>query len=279
MKKIISAIILLTLIGVSKVPIVVSIVPEKTFVEAIGGDNVEVSVMVKPGNSPHTYEPKPRQMKQIVFAKIYMAIGVEFEKIWLPKFKDLNTHLQIIDISKGIKRIPMQEKNAHKASSLDPHVWTTPTNVKIIAKNILKTLVKYDPEHKKEYTQNYKNFVKQINNTHKKIKKLLKPLRGSVFMVFHPSWGYFARRYGLKQLPVQIAGKSPKPKDLIALIKQAREAHVKAVFTQPETPDNMVKILADELKVPVVKISPMAPDWSENLLKLARVIAGKKEAR
>jgi zinc transport system substrate-binding protein len=169
----------------------------------------------------------------------------------------------------------MQEKNNNKAKTLDPHIWTTPSNIKIIAKNILKALTKLDPKHKKEYLANYIKFIKKANDTHKQIRKILKPEKGSVFMVFHPSWGYFARRYGLKQLPIQIAGKKPKPRDLILLIKQAKTQKVRAIFTKPETPDTMVKVLADELKIPVVKISPMAPNWSENLVKLARAIAGK----
>ncbi len=277
MKKTILLITFFSVFVLAKLPIIVSIVPEKAFVEAIGGDYVSVDVMVQPGSSPHTYEPKPTQMKKIVFAKLYLSIGVEFEKVWLKKFQDLNNKLTIVDISKGIKRRPMEEKNSNKAKTLDPHIWITPTNVKIIAKNILKALIASDSEHKKEYLKNYKKFIKQINSTNKKIKKILKHSKGSVFMVFHPSWGYFARKYGLKQLPIQIAGKSPKPRDLIALIKQARKAKVKAIFTQPETPDTMVKVLADELKVPVVRISPMAPNWSDNLLKLSRTIAGKKE--
>jgi len=276
MKKIIFSIIITSLAVWAKLSIVVSIVPEKTFVEAIGGNNVDVSVMVKPGSSPHTYEPKPAEMKKIVSAEIYMPIGVEFEHIWLPRFQDLNSKLRFADISKGIKRYPMDEKNSAQAKNLDPHIWTAPSNVMIMAKNILEVLTKYDPEHKEEYEANYKKFIADINAVDKQISKILKPLKGSVFMVFHPSWGYFARQYGLKQIAAEIAGKNPKPRDLISLVRQARQAKVKAVFTQPETPDTMVKVLSDELKVPVVKISPMAPDWSENLLKFAQAIAGTK---
>ncbi len=277
MKKIILILSILTISIYAKLQIVVSIIPEKTFVEAIGGNNVSISVMVKPGSSPHTYEPKPKQMQQVASAKLYLPIGVEFEKIWLSKFKDLNPNLIFADLSKGIERIPMQEKSSAKATSLDPHIWIAPSNVKIIAKNILETLIASDPKHEQEYKNNYQKFVAKIDQTDKRISQILKSSKGGTFMVFHPSWGYFAKEYNLRQLPVQIAGKNPKPKDLISLIKQAREAKVKAVFTQPETPDNMVKVLADELKVPVVKISPMAPDWSANLLKLAHAIAGQKE--
>ncbi len=94
-------------------------------------------------------------------------------------------------------------------------------------------------------------------------------------MVFHPSWGYFAKAYELKQLPVEIEGKSPKPKELIHLIKEAREEQISAIFTQPEFSDSIAKVIANELHIEVIKVSPLAPNWSENLINIAHAIAGK----
>jgi len=274
-KSILSLIIIVVASFVSwgSLPVVVSIVPEQTFVKAIGGDEVSVDVMVSPGSSPHTYEPKPSQMREIASAKLYLSIGVEFEQVWLPKFRDLNPHLHIIDVSHGIKRRAMVEKHTAHTKALDPHVWTTPANVAIIARNILDALVAADPSHANIYHQRYNQLLKSIKLTDHQIHEIIDPLKGSVFMVFHPSWGYFADSYGLSQIPVQIAGKNPKPRDLIALIQTARSKHVRAIFTQPETPDTMAGVLARELHIPVIKISPMSPDWSGNLLKLAKAIA------
>jgi zinc transport system substrate-binding protein len=264
----------------AKLPVIVSILPLQTFTQAIGGDNVEVTVMVQPGSSPHTYEPKPSQMKQVADARLYLAIGVEFEHVWLPKFHDLSPRLPIVDVSHGITRRMMHEAHpepGEKPTHPDPHVWTTPANVKIIAKNILNALSKVDPNHADSYKQNYQAFLAQIKQTDQKIRTLLSGLpKGTKFMVFHPSWGYFADTYGLTQLPVQVAGKSPKPRELIALVKEARTQHVRAIFTQPEFSDTTAKVLAKELHIPVRKISPMAPDWSANLIRLARDIAGQK---
>ena len=94
-------------------------------------------------------------------------------------------------------------------------------------------------------------------------------------MVFHPSWGYFAHAYGLTQMAVEIEGKSPKPKELIGLINEAKEEKIKAIFTQPEFSDSMAKVMASELHIDVIKVSPLAENWSENLLKIAHAIAGK----
>lgn len=261
---------------------VVSILPEKTFVEAIGGDKVNVSLMVLPGASPHTYEPKPSQMKDVAQASLYFAIGVEFENIWLEKFKNLNSTMKVIDLSKGIKKLPIAahhheeeaEKKAH-TQGMDPHIWTAPHNVQRIATHIYKTLSSEDPENEAYYKNNYDTFIAKIQKTDAEIKEILRRKAGTKFMVFHPSWGYFANAYVLKQLPVELEGKSPKPKELIELIKEAKEEKVKAIFTQPEFSDSIAKVMAKELQIEVIKVSPLAADWSANLIRIAKAIAGE----
>ena len=280
MKKVTLIFLLLTTYIFSNINAVVSILPEQTFVKAIGGDKVNVSLMVLPGNSPHTYEPKPSQMKDVAKAALYFAIGVEFENVWLSKFKNLNNTMQVIDLTHNIQMLKMQAHAEHddhkKHEGNDPHIWTSPDNVKIIAENIYKALTKADPANDSYYKQNYDKFISLIAETDRKIKSILsnKP-KGTKFMVFHPSWGYFAQAYGLKQLPVELEGKSPKPKELIALIKEAREEQISAIFTQPEFSDSIAKVMANELKIKVVKVSPLSPKWSENLINIANAIAGK----
>ncbi len=279
MKPIHILIVLITTVTINaaRLSVVVSILPQKSFTEAIGGKWVDVQVMVQPGQSPHTYEPKPAQMKQIAHAKLYLGIGVEFEGVWLPKFRDLNPALTIVDTAQGITRRPMREKRAARNGALDPHIWTTPANVRILARNTLDALTQADPSHAADFKARYTTFVASLNALDRQLHALLDPLKGSSFMVMHPTWGYFADAYGLTQLPARVAGKSLKPRDLIALIRQARQHHIRALFALPEFSDTMAQVLAKELNVPVVKISPMASDWAENLLRLARAIAHAQE--
>ena len=288
MKKTILLLIFFSTYIFSNINTVVSILPEKTFVEAIGGDRVKVSLMVLPGNSPHTYEPKPSQMKKIARADLYFAIGVEFEKVWLPKFKSLNQKMQVVDLTQGITKLPMQAHDHHEEhvhhghdemghSGLDPHVWTSPANVRIIAKNIYDALAKADPDNQTYYQARLKEFIAKIKDTDRQIRAMFKNTpKGTKFMVFRPSWGYFAHAYGLIQLPVEVEGKSPKPRELIALIKEAKADRIKAIFTQPEFSDAAAQTMAKELKIKVIKVSPLSENWSKNLLNIARAIAGKE---
>ncbi len=271
----------------ANINVVVTIAPLKSFVEAIGKEHVDVTLMVAPGHSPHNYEPKPSQMLSLSKAKLYFAIGVEFEEVWLPKFASLNPHMKIVDLSEGIEKISMKAKacnvqaheqahqHHHHHTSSDPHIWTSPENVKQIAAAIYKTLKAYDPQNASYYQQNYQAFISYINQTHTRIQKLLAPLpEPRSFMVFHPSWGYFAKTYRLEQIVVEVEGKSPKPKELMHLIAKAKEQKVRAIFTQPEFSDASAKIIAKELRIPVVKLSPLEANWSDNLIALAQQIAG-----
>ncbi|RLA70794.1 MAG: zinc ABC transporter substrate-binding protein [Epsilonproteobacteria bacterium] len=282
MKKILLISILSTTYIFSNINVVVSILPQHTFVKAIGGDKVDIALMVKPGNSPHTYEPKPSQMIEIAKADLYFAIDVEFENVWLPKFKNLNSNMQVIDLADNIIKIQIQKSHADIAhhdtqdhEGDDPHIWTAPTNVKIIAQNIYEALVKNDLKNSAYYKRNLEIFLASIAKTDKQISQILSTLPVSRrFMVFHPSWGYFAKDYNLEQVPVEIEGKAPKPKELIHLLKEAKEEKVNAIFTQPEFPDTVAKIIAKELQIPVVKVSPLSSNWSQTLLKIANTIAG-----
>jgi zinc transport system substrate-binding protein len=262
--------------------VIVSILPEKTFVEKIAKDRADITVMVEPGSSPHAYEPKSSQMVSISKADVYFSIGVEFENVWLGKFKSQNSALKFVNLSDAITKIEMgkhhhegeDNKGEQNHSGLDPHTWTSPKNVAIMAQSIYKTLARLDPNNEQFYKANLDNFLKEIEDTDRQIKEALKDMKpNSKFMVFHPSWGYFAHDYNLTQIAVEVDGKNPKPKEMITIINEAKEEKVRAIFTQPEFSDKSAQIIAKEVGVRVEVESPMAADWSPNLIKMAKAIA------
>ncbi|WP_300369052.1 zinc ABC transporter substrate-binding protein [Hydrogenimonas sp.] len=265
----------------AKVHVVVSIVPEKTFVEKIAGDLVDVMVMVVPGASPTTYEPKPSQMRAISSADIYFSIGVPFEKAWLPRFAAQNPKMKIVDITRGIKKMPMQHHHHGKKTqhstlgaqhSLDPHVWLSPPLVKAQARNIARALEEIDPAHSKIYAENLAKFEKEIDALDEKLKKILKPCKGSAMMVFHPSWGYFARTYGLRQIPIEMEGKEPRSKELVHLIHEAKEEKVNTLFVQPQFSKRTAKVIAKSIGATIVEADPLASDWDANLMNIANKV-------
>ena len=283
-KIILSGIVGFSSLVYANVDVIVSIVPQQTFVEKIGGDKVNITTMVKAGSSPHSYEPKPSQMKALSHAEVYFLVKVEFEKAWLKRFAEHNKKIQFSDMTKGVKLMNMQ-KHSHgnnlkyheeESHLSDPHIWTSPKNVKIMAKNIYNTLANIDSKNRAYYEKNYKIFLEEIENTDLKIRNILSSLPlESKFMVFHPSWGYFAKEYGLIQLAIEVEGKEPKPKMLERIIKKSRVEQVKVIFAQKEFSDKSARAIASELNIKVLKETPLAKDWSNNLIKMADAIANE----
>jgi zinc transport system substrate-binding protein len=274
-----------------KVAVFVSLGPQKYFVQQIGKNLVNIQVMIPPGADFHIYEPKPKQMVAITRAQLYFAIGIEFEKARLKKLARGNPQLKVVRTDQGIQKIPMaiyrhpgknetqhaeaeidQDKDYPASSGFDPHIWLSPPLVRKQARTILMALQEIDPAHHSTYEANYQTFIAEIAELDSELKNLFSGKHGFQFMVFHPAWGYFAHTYGLRQLPVEIEGKDPKPRQLRALIEHAREHDIKVIFVQPQFSTRNAELIAREIDGQVVVADPLAEDWADNLRKVARQI-------
>ena len=275
-----------TIVWAEPIPVFVSIIPQKTFVEKIGGHLVDVSVMVPPGANPATYEPKPSQMVALSRARIFYAVGVPFEKVWLSKMASVNPEMRIVHTERGVEKMPMathifedqdlqkgttNQADKHDHGVMDPHIWLSPPLVMVQARNILTSLLYVDPENRSLYETNYRNFILEIVTLDEEILRVFANKGKDIaFIVFHPAWGYFAEAYGLRQIPIEIEGKEPKPAQLRRLIEYAREKGVKVVFVQPQFSTKSAKVIAEAIGGQVVFADPLAPDWSRNLQEQAK---------
>jgi len=262
----------------------VSIPPQKYFVQKIGGNLVNVAVLVPAGADPHTYEPKPKQMAELSKCAVYFAVGIDFEKAWLPRIAGTNPNIRIVHTDEGIKKITMtghhHDKKSrhgharaghhHHEGTQDPHVWLSPALVKIQAEHILHALIDIDPDNQMHYKKNYTAFLEEITIVDAELKNLFAGRKGDRFMVFHPSWGYFAKEYGLEQIPIEIEGKEPKPAQLRMLIRHAREYGIRVVFVQPQFSEKSAEMISREIGGHVVYVDPLAENWAGNLREVAR---------
>ena len=303
MKKILFLLIsIIGIVNAATSQITVSILPQKYFVEKITKDKFEINVMVQPGSSPHTYEPKTSQMKALAASKVYFSTGVSFEHVWLDKFKKNAKKTLFVDLSNGIEKLAMAEhehhdeeeheehKDEHKAhdhdehkheakdnhdgeDGLDPHIWLDPILVKIQAKNIYDTMLKVDAQNADFYKENYEQFIKELDELDANLKTILAPFKDKAFMVFHPSWGYFAKRYDLEQISIEIEGKEPKPNELVELIEEAKKHDIKIVFVAPQFSQKSAKTISKNINANVVEIDPLSDNWKESMLNTANQIA------
>ena len=272
-----------------KFQVFVSILPQKFFVEKIGNDWVDVNVMVEPGADAHTFEPKPQQLVALSKARIYFSIGIEFEKVWLKRFKATNPNIRVVQTDSGIKKIPMKtlydlnyrqkdhrhakdasHRGDHSHEFDDPHIWLSPPLVIIQAQHIRDGLIAVDPVHAPVYKANCDRFIAELNDLDKELRDIFDVNKDFQFMVFHPSWGYFAHTYNLKQVPVEVEGKDPKPAELQGLIRHAREHAIKIIFVQPQFSASSAKVISKAIGGQVAFVDPLAENWDENLQEVAR---------
>ncbi len=277
--------------GDDRLNVMVSILPQRYFVERVGGEHVAVSVMVEPGANPATYEPKPEQLKSLSDAVAYFSIGAPFETVWLDRIGEANEGMLMVDTIADIERMPMgahhhddekeekeeeqeeQEEHSQATGVLDPHVWLSPALVKVQARAIYEALVELDPAHEAAYRANLAQFIADIEALEADIRATLAGLEGTKFIVFHPAWGYFARDFGLEQIAVEVGGQEPSAQELAHLIEVAKEEGIRVVFAQPEFSTEDAETIAQEIGGEVLLISPLTPDWMANMRAVARTFA------
>jgi zinc transport system substrate-binding protein len=261
--------------------ITVSILPQKYFVERIGGQYVDVNVMVARGDNPATYEPKPEQLTALSEAAAYVSVGVPFENAWLDRIASANPDMLMVDTTAGIERMPMrahhrhgeQEERAGQPENPDPHIWLSPELVKIQSQTIYEALAALDPAHRDAYRANLDSFIADINALEADIREMLEGVGSKKFMVFHPAWGYFARDFGLEMIAVEIGGQEPSAAELAALVTEAQEEDIKIIFAQPEFSTEKAETIANEIGGQVLLISPLDPEWLGNLRDVADTLA------
>lgn len=276
--------------GADKPSVFVSILPQKYFVEQIAGDLINVHVMVKPGASPATYEPKVSQMKKLAASEIYFAVGVPFEKAWLERIRGVNPQMRIVRTDAGIEKLIM-EKHLHEnegdekddtheghakgnienlqEEGLDPHIWLSPQLVKKQATVICASLKELVPDQATYFASNLTRFIMKVDALDTELHQILAGKENLRFMVFHPSWGYFAQNYNLRQVPIEIEGKGPKSSQLRKLILFARNEGVKVIFAQPQFSTKSAKLVAREIDGQVITVDPLAEEWFANMKVVA----------
>jgi zinc transport system substrate-binding protein len=263
-----------------RIRVAVSVPPQGYFVRRIGGEHVRVEVMIPPGYSHVDYPLTPRQVAALSRSRLYVAVGhpaFEFEQVQLkPVFRDL-PGLQVVNMSRGMSLIAGEvegdeDEHGHGEDhgGGDPHVWVAPDTVAVAARNIAAALSGIDPAHAAEYRANLQGFEAEIAALDREIRARLAGRRGGRFMVYHPTWGYFAREYGLQQVAIEAEGKEPSAQRLIQLIDRARRERIEVVFVQAGFPRKSAQVIAEAVGGRVLVADPQDPDWLGNLRRVAR---------
>ncbi len=260
-----------------KAVVSVSIAPYKYFVEAIGGDDFEVNILVPAGASPHTYEPTMAQIQALSNSLAYISNGyLDFELAWLYRFYEVNPSMKIISFANNQELLyskAWQHDDHMHYEGVDPHFWISPKSAYRIASDLKGLLVTLKPESAAVYEENYTRLVAEIAALDDEVNKMLAQYASRSFMIYHPVLGYFARDYSLQQVAVEHEGKEPSPGALKSLVDNARSLGIKTIFVQPEFDRKNSEVIATEIGAGVVTIDPLSADWPGSIRDIAAALA------
>jgi zinc transport system substrate-binding protein len=256
-----------------KLVVATSIPPHAWLIERIGGGQVVVHTVLRPGESPTTHQPSDAQVSRVLSGRVFFRCGVPFESgAW---FRALEGYLEVVDLRNGVATRAMEphlhygeaagESTRQSRGAVDPHIWLSPERLAVQARLISETLQQIDPNHTADYATSLTELISELDELDAFIETTLAPYRGRAFVVFHPSWGYFADDYGLRQIAIEAEGNEPSDAELTRIQEQTRLLDLSVIFVQPQIAGKSARAIADVLGARLETIDPLAPDVIANL--------------
>jgi len=249
-----------------KILVATTLAPLGDFVRAVGGERVDVMVLVPPGAEPHTFEPTPSQMARMSRADVYVMNGAGIE-FWMDKLLQVNSKMVLVDSSQGIALI------TESGGETDPHVWVSLRNAAVQVNNICDALVQVDPSGKDYYLRNRDDYLQKLRLLDANESATFALKSHKIFIVHHPAWTYFARDYGLQEVPLMENEKEPGPKYLGQVIDLARKNNINTIFVEPEYNPKSAEVIAREMNASIVNLDPLAGNYLENMRYAGEKIA------
>ena len=275
--------------------IAVTIQPLRYLIERITDNDFKVEVIVPKGASPETYEPTPKQIIGLDNAKMIFSTGlIDFENALLGR---IHNNKAIVNLSKGIELIEGSCSHNHSvaesnhselnhsghnhsehnhAHGIDPHIWTSPRELKIMAQNAYNAIKGIYPDSTK-YQSAYNALIEELDALDRECEQLCRNSQSKAFVVYHPALTYFARAYGIEQIAVESDGKEPSAKHLAHIIEQAKAKNVQCVLYQMQYPRSVVEVVAKDMGVECKVFDPLAENVTENILHITRIVTGAKQ--
>jgi zinc transport system substrate-binding protein len=250
-----------------RIKVAASIAPLADFCRNVGGELVEVEVMVPPGASPHTYEPTAEQMEFLSDASLFVYNGLDLEN-WITDIVDKvgNTelveveasgrvpHSELIEADGGDHDAESEDSDRSEEAVYDPHVWLDPNLAISEVEAIRDGLIEVDREKADTYRKNANVYIHELEELDRRVAEKTAELTRKKFVSFHPAFVYYADRYGLEQVAVieELPGKEPSAKEIAEIIDAIKQQGVQVIFTEPQFDPRAAEAIAAESGVEVV---------------------------
>ncbi|MDR2150796.1 MAG: zinc ABC transporter substrate-binding protein [Spirochaetaceae bacterium] len=259
--------------------LVLSILPQRWFVQNIADDTVQTVVLVGSSQNPHDYEPTPFQLSTLARAKVWVLSGTEFERGLKPKVEQLFPRLRIIDGTVGVhfRTLETDGSGNGRHESIDRHSWLGEEPALIMAAHIKDALCFVNEQHAEQYLKGYQQVQAEIRAEFALWREKLAGFAGTTVFVYHPAFGYFLDAFGIKQEAVETGGKEPTPRHLVALIEKARQRQVRTIFVQAQFPVEAAGTVASVIGARLVALDPLDPDWLGTIRKMGEAVQAAQE--
>ncbi len=276
-----------------RIVVVTSIFPLADIISQVGGEHVDVKFLVQPGQSPHTFEPLPADMKVLSDADIVALVGFGFE-FWADKMLSSvqNKNVKRIQFSDHVKPIMgearehgHEDDSGHEGEHEDemeanPHYWLSPRRAMIVVSVIKDALIEKAPENSGYFSEKADDYILELKKLDGELTVHSKALAGRKFIAFHSAWDYMAKDYGLEQAGViqEFPGKEPAPEQLARIVDKARALKAKAIFAEPQLNSKTADVIAKEAEIKVAILDPLGGPGvpgRDSYLKLMRYNLGE----
>ncbi len=241
--------------------IVVSLLPQKYIVKNLLPE-ADILTLIPPGMSPETYEPTPSQMIRMSRSDLFFSFHLfNFEKIWSEKIKKQQLSIKNINLSNQLPLIK-------EGDFADPHVWTSPILMKIMAETIKNVLIDTYPEVSSKIEKNFKQLIQKIDKIHQEITTKLSTHADKSFLIYHPALTYYANTYQLHQIAIEEEGKKSSVRSFKQTIDKVKKEKINGIFIQQQFDKELAKTISQELNIKVISINPLSEDWDNELLEI-----------
>lgn len=259
----------------SDAKIAATIFPIYDITKNIAGDEIEVTLILPPGASPHTYEPTPSDIKSLTDVEVVYTIGYGFDN-WADLISE-STNAEIITLDSGIE---LKKAHDNERGNVDPHYWLTITNAQQIAMSITIDLSRRYPTNANAFAQNLAQYSQKLAATDEDIKTLLSQKQNKNLITMHDAWYYFADEYGQNIAGTfePTAGREPTPQYLIELTNAIQSAGVTTLYSEPQLDNSPLESFIKDNKLTLKILDPIGgvgdrQSYIELMLYNAKTIA------
>jgi ABC-type Zn uptake system ZnuABC Zn-binding protein ZnuA len=257
-------VLFVALVGASGPPplrVVATIEPLAMIVRELAGERTVVSVLVPPGASPHTFDPRPGDVARLADAALLVAVGGDFDG-WARRLlgaseREIET-LSLLELPGLEPRSSAPDGGGAGAAAPDPHVWLDPIRVRdVLAPALAERLARLDRAGAADTAARLADFQGRLTRLDAELRATLAgPRRG--YVAFHAAWRYFGARYELEEIGVveEAPGEEPTPRELAELAAAARRARVPAILVEPQLSPRVAQALAAEFGATTVLVDP-----------------------